>query len=314
MSVPIPKIMNIESFSTSEILDLFNKCRNLKAKFLSGESIELKLKRKPAVLSLFFESSTRTKVSFEIASRRLGFDFVDFSVKNSSIDKGESLKETVNNLMNFHFDIIVTRFKEPELYSLFNSLPVPVICAGYGTESHPTQALLDAFTLLERFSKLQGLKILFVGDIRHSRVFSSHCQLAKMLGYEIGICAPKEFLPTNLAAEIKVWETLKKGITWCDACEVLRVQFERHTEAKMTSDSYYQDYGLNEHSMHWLNENQVILHPGPFNDGVDFSSAILSDNRVLVYKQVENGMFVRSSLMKQIILKNEKLRGCNDKT
>lgn len=252
------------------------------------------------IANLFFENSTRTKLSFELAEKRLSADVLNFSVSQSSVKKGETLIDTVNNILAMKVDMIVMRHPNPGA-ALFLSKHVDscIINAGDGTHEHPTQALLDAFSLKERFGDLKGKRIAIVGDILHSRVALSNIYALKLLGAEVKLCAPKSLLPKHIASlGVQVSTDLIKTLKWCDAVNMLRVQNERMQLSYFPSNREYSKlYGLNAEVMNRLKKDIVILHPGPINRGVEITSEIADSDRAIILDQVENGVAIRMAII-----------------
>ncbi len=252
------------------------------------------------IANLFFENSTRTKLSFELAEKRLSADVLNFSASQSSVKKGETLIDTVNNILAMKVDMIVMRHPNPGA-ALFLSKHVDscIINAGDGTHEHPSQALLDAFSLQERFGDLKGKRIAIVGDILHSRVALSNIYALKLLGAEIKLCAPKSLLPKHIASlGVEVSTDLVKTLKWCDAVNMLRVQNERMQLSYFPSNrEYSQLFGLNGEVIKKLRKDIVILHPGPINRGVEITSEVADSDRAIILDQVENGVAVRMAII-----------------
>ena len=252
------------------------------------------------IANLFFENSTRTKLSFELAEKRLSADVLNFSASQSSVKKGETLIDTVNNILAMKVDMIVMRHPNPGA-AIFLSKHVDscIINAGDGTHEHPSQALLDAFSLQERFGDLKGKRIAIVGDILHSRVALSNIYALKLLGAEIKLCAPKSLLPKHIASlGVEVSTDLVKTLKWCDAVNMLRVQNERMQLSYFPSNrEYSQLFGLNGEVIKKLRKDIVILHPGPINRGVEITSEVADSDRAIILDQVENGVAVRMAII-----------------
>lgn len=241
---------------------------------------------------LFFEASTRTRMSFELAAHRLGFNIISLEgSKGSSIEKGETLLDTVLNVAAMKPDFMVIRSGDDlDLNNL--NLGFPIINAGWGKVEHPSQALLDVLTLKQKWGNLSGKKVLILGDSRYSRVVGSHVELAKKLDYEVRFFGPEQML-----RERSHFTDLHEALSWCDAVMALRVQKERHQEELEYSDKY----ALTPESLKSLKANSWILHPGPMNYGVEVFNGILNEPRSLILKQVENGVYVRMSIISQLL-------------
>ena len=252
------------------------------------------------VANLFFENSTRTKLSFELAEKRLSADVLNFSATQSSITKGETLVDTVNNILAMKVDMVVMRHPNPgAAHFLSKQVNSCIINAGDGTHEHPTQALLDAFSLREKFGDLSGKRIAIVGDILHSRVALSNIYALKMLGAEVRLCAPKSLLPKHIEAlGVTVSFDLMQVLNWCDAANILRVQNERMELSYFpTTREYSQAFGLTFERLNQLRKEIVILHPGPVNRGVEITSEVADSPHAIILDQVENGVAVRMAVI-----------------
>ena len=252
------------------------------------------------IANLFFENSTRTKLSFELAEKRLSADVLNFSANQSSLTKGETLVDTVNNILAMKIDMVVLRHPNPgAAHFLSKQVNSCIINAGDGTHEHPTQALLDAFSLREKFGDLAGKRIAIVGDILHSRVALSNIYALKMLGAEVRLCAPKSLLPKHIEAlGVSVSFDLMDVLNWCDAANILRVQNERMELSYFpTTREYSQAFGLTDQRLNQLRKEIVILHPGPVNRGVEISSEVADSPHAIILDQVENGVAVRMAVI-----------------
>ena len=257
------------------------------------------------VALVFNEASTRTKMSFQLAAQRLGAQcLVIDNVKSSSMSKGETFFDTFWTLHSIRPDLFVIRCGEEDpLPEVTKQSDIPVINAGFGSKAHPTQALLDAFTIQERFGKFEGLKVVYVGDIDHSRVASSGIKLLKQFGAEVKICAPENF---RMKRDIGVEniETLDEAIEWADVYIGLRVQFERHggdTLGSLTRDDFIENYRLDEKGLAKLKKQAIVMHPGPVNWGVEFHESVQNDKRLVMWEQKENGVYTRAALMQELL-------------
>ncbi|MCI5055284.1 MAG: aspartate carbamoyltransferase catalytic subunit [Flavobacteriales bacterium] len=250
--------------------------------------------------NLFFENSTRTKLSFELAEKRLSADVINFSAGSSSVKKGETLIDTVNNILAMKVDIIVMRHPNPGA-ALFLSKKVDscIVNAGDGTHEHPTQALLDSYSLMEQLGDLKGKKILITGDIKHSRVALSNIHCLQLLGAKVKVCGPPTLIPKNIESlGVEVEFDFKKALAWCDVVNMLRIQLERQTNPLFPSLRDYQmQYGLTMNHLNDLNKKITIMHPGPINRGVEISSEIADSDQSIILDQVENGVAVRMAVL-----------------
>lgn len=252
------------------------------------------------IANLFFENSTRTKLSFELAEKRLSADVLNFSAAQSSVKKGETLVDTVNNILAMKVDMIVMRHPHPgAAHFLSQHVNSCIINAGDGTHEHPSQALLDAFSLQEKFGDLGGRRIAIVGDILHSRVALSNIYALKMLGAEVRLCAPKSLLPKYIESlGVSVSPNLMEVLNWCDAVNMLRVQNERMELSYFpTTREYSQNFGLTGERLKQLRKEIVILHPGPINRGVEITSEVADSDQAIILDQVENGVAVRMAII-----------------
>ena len=252
------------------------------------------------IANLFFENSTRTKLSFELAEKRLSADVINFSSSSSSIKKGETLIDTVNNILAMKVDMIVIRHPNPGAALLLSkNVDSCIVNAGDGTNEHPTQALLDAYSLKEKLGDLDGRKILIVGDILHSRVALSNIYALKLLNAKIKICSPLSLIPREIESlGLSIETNLDKALSWCDAVNVLRVQHERMEKSYFPNDREYSLlYGLDKKRISKLKKDILILHPGPINRGVEIKSDIVESNNSIILDQVENGVAVRMAII-----------------
>ena len=265
------------------------------------------------IANLFFENSTRTKLSFELAEKRLSSDIINFSAQYSSLNKGESLIDTVNNILAMKVDIIVLRHPAPgAAFFLSKNINSIIINAGDGSHEHPTQALLDSFSLMEKFGDLKNKNIAIVGDILHSRVALSNIYVLKKMGVNIRVCGPKTLIPRNIESlGVDISYNLIDTLKWCDAVNMLRVQNERMNLKFFPSNrEYSQMYGLNNDVMKKLNNEIIILHPGPINRGVEISSEIADSDQAIILDQVENGVAIRMAVI-YLLAKNIKIKNAD---
>ena len=252
------------------------------------------------IANLFFENSTRTKLSFELAEKRLSADVINFSYSGSSISKGENLIDTINNIIAMKVDIIVLRHPSPGS-ALFVSKNINscVINAGDGTHEHPSQALLDAYSLIEKLGNLKGKRIAIVGDVLHSRVALSNIFILKLLGADIKLCAPKSLLPKHIESlGVSYNDNLIQTLKWCDAVNMLRIQNER-TELNFfpSTREYSRLYGLDKEKFEKIKKDILILHPGPINRGVEITSDLADSENAIILDQVENGVAIRMAII-----------------
>ena len=258
------------------------------------------------IANLFFENSTRTKLSFELAEKRLSADVINFSASQSSVKKGETLIDTVNNILAMKVDLIVIRHPNPGA-ALFLSKNVDacIINAGDGTNEHPSQALLDAYSLKEKLGELKGKKIAIVGDILHSRVALSNIYALKILGAELQVCGPKSLIPKHIESlGVKMSTDLMQTLKWCDAVNMLRIQNERMNLKYFPSTrEYAQLYGLDAKKITKLKKEILLLHPGPINRGVEITSDVADSKNAIILDQVENGVAIRMAIIYLLVAK-----------
>ncbi|MBF6607603.1 MAG: aspartate carbamoyltransferase catalytic subunit [Flavobacterium sp.] len=252
------------------------------------------------IANIFFENSTRTKLSFELAQKRLSADVISFSAAQSSVKKGETLVDTVNNILSMKVDMVVMRHANPgAAHFLSNNVKASIINAGDGAHEHPTQALLDSYSIREKLGEVAGKKIVIVGDILHSRVALSNIYALQMQGAEVKVCGPKSLLPTYIESlGVKVESNLRKALEWCDVANMLRVQNERMEVSYFPSTrEYAQQYGIDKALLDSLNKEIVIMHPGPINRGVEITSDVADSKQSIILNQVENGVAIRMAVI-----------------
>ena len=261
------------------------------------------------VANLFFENSTRTRLSFELAEKRLSADVINFSAGNSSVKKGETLTDTVNNILAMKVDMVVMRHPHPGAPQfLANKIDTSVINAGDGTHEHPTQALLDAFSLRQKLGDLAGTNVAIIGDIRHSRVAISNILCLKKLGANVRVCGPKTLIPRHIASMgVEVSHDLDDTLHWCDVASMLRIQLERQEDNSVpyfpSLREYAAEYGLNKQRLESLNKPITIMHPGPINRGVEITSDVADSDHSIILEQVENGVAVRMAVLYLLAMK-----------
>jgi aspartate carbamoyltransferase catalytic subunit len=257
------------------------------------------------IVNLFYEASTRTRTSFEIAAKRLGADAVSITASGSSVSKGESLVDTLNTLAAMRPDAIVMRHSASGApHFLARHLPTPIINAGDGTHEHPTQALLDARTILDRRPTLEGLRVAIIGDIAHSRVARSNVHLLSKFGVEIVLCGPASLLPVELeqlAPGVRLTTDIREAIRDADVIMMLRVQLERQHEAAFPASEYFRFYGLRLEHLDVAKPDAIVMHPGPINRGRELSSEVADFQRSVILNQVENGIAVRMAVLEKVI-------------
>ncbi len=270
------------------------------------EVLQRPVKKVPAlrdvtIVNLFYENSTRTRISFELAEKRLSADTINFSASGSSVSKGETLLDTVNNILSMKVDMVVMRHSASGApHFLAKHIPAAIVNAGDGINEHPTQALLDAFSIQERLGSLAGKKVLLVGDIMHSRVAMSNMYLLNKMGAEVMVAGPPTLIPKYVgeALNAKVEYNLKKALEWCDVANVLRIQLERQNQVLFSSlREYNLAYGVSRRILDGLKKEIIIMHPGPINRGVEIDSDVADSNQSIILQQVENGVAVRMAVL-----------------
>ncbi|MBK5269449.1 MAG: aspartate carbamoyltransferase catalytic subunit [Bacteroidia bacterium] len=257
--------------------------------------------RDVTIVNLFYENSTRTRFSFELAEKRLSADVLNFSASASSVSKGETLLDTVNNILSMKVDMVVMRHSASGApHFLAKHIPAAIINAGDGINEHPTQALLDAFSIKERTGKLEGIKVAIIGDIMHSRVAQSNIYLLTKMGAEVTVCGPPTLIPKYIkeALGVNVNYNLRETLEWCDVANVLRIQLERQNQVLFSSlREYSLAYGINKKILNSLKKEIVIMHPGPINRGVEIDSDVADSKQSIILQQVENGVAVRMAVL-----------------
>lgn len=298
-SLSVDNLLGIKYLNKQDLNLIFKTSDNFK------EVINRKIKKVPSlrdvtIANLFFENSTRTKLSFELAQKRLSADVVNFSSSGSSISKGETLIDTVNNILSMKVDMIVMRHPSPGA-SVFLSKNVKscIINAGDGTHEHPTQALLDAYSLIEKIGDLKSKNILIVGDIMHSRVALSNIFAYQKLGANVTVCGPKSLIPKSIESlNVNVETNFRKALKNSDAVNMLRIQNERMSESYFPSiREYVQQYGLTMPLLSSINKEIIVMHPGPINRGVEITSEVADSDQAIILDQVENGVAIRMAVM-----------------
>lgn len=294
-------LLGIKGLERSDVEVIFKTAREFK------DVINRPIRKVPSlrdltVANLFFENSTRTRLSFELAEKRLSADVVNFSAASSSVKKGETLADTVRNILAMKVDMVVMRHPHAgAAHYLAQKIDVPIINAGDGTHEHPTQALLDSFTLTEKLGSLEGKKVCIFGDIRHSRVALSNVRCLQLLGAEVMVCGPVTLIPKHFSSlGVRVEHDLDAALAWCDVANVLRIQLERQgTEVPFfpTIEEYHAQFGLTGERLNRLGVAPLILHPGPMNRGVEISSELADREDAVILDQVENGVAIRMAVL-----------------
>lgn len=292
-------LLGIRNLSIEEINLIFETADKFK------EVLNRPIKKVPSlrhltIANVFFENSTRTKLSFELAQKRLSADVINFSSSVSSVKKGESLLDTINNILVMKVDMIVMRHPNPGApHFVARNIDASVVNAGDGTHEHPTQALLDAYTIREKFGKVKNKKIAIVGDISHSRVAISNIYALQKLGAEVMLCGPSTLIPKHIGLMgVRIENNIKKALEWCDIANVLRIQLERQNNKFFPSlREYSLFYGINKKLLDSINKDIVIMHPGPINRGVELNSDVADSNYSIILDQVENGVAIRMAVM-----------------
>jgi len=292
-------VLGIKYLTPEDIYLIFETAENFK------DVINRPIKKVPSlrdvtVANLFFENSTRTRISFELAEKRLSADTVNFSSSSSSVKKGESLLDTVNNILSMKVDMVVMRHPAPGApYFLSKHIDANIVNAGDGTHEHPTQALLDAFSMREQIGDLRGKKIAIIGDILHSRVALSNIFCLQKLGAQVKVCGPPTLIPKYInQLNVGVEYDIRKALEWCDVANVLRIQLERQDIKYIPSiREYAQYFGINKELLNSLDSEVVIMHPGPINRGVEMTSDVADSDQSIILQQVENGVAVRMAVL-----------------
>lgn len=292
-------LLGIRDLNAKDIHQIFHTAKNFK------DVINRPIRKVPSlrdvtIANLFFENSTRTRLSFELAEKRLSAEVVNFSASSSSVKKGETLIDTVNNILSMKVDMVVMRHPNPGApHFLSRHIDARIVNAGDGTHEHPTQALLDTFSIQQRLGKVEGLKVLIVGDILHSRVALSNIYCLQKLGAEVMVCGPRTLIPKHIGLlNVKVEHNLRKALQWCDVANMLRIQLERQDIKYFPSlREYTMQFGLTMDILDSLDKEIVIMHPGPINRGVEITSEVADSDHAIILDQVENGVAVRMAVL-----------------
>ena len=304
----VEHLIGIDQLSTEDIELIFKTADSFK------DVINRPIKKVPSlrditVANLFFENSTRTRLSFELAEKRLSADVVNFSASGSSVKKGETLIDTVNNILAMKVDMVVMRHPNPGAANfLADRTKAKVVNAGDGTHEHPTQALLDAYSIRERLGSVRGKKVVIVGDILHSRVALSNIYCLQKLGAEVMVCGPTTLIPKYIdQLGVKVEHNLRAALEWCDVANMLRIQLERQDIAYFPSlREYSMQYGLTKEILDSLPKEIVVMHPGPINRGVEITSDVADSSQSIILQQVENGVAIRMAVIYLLASKIER--------
>lgn len=299
LELSVNHLLGIKHLTLEDIQLIFETANHFK------EVINRPIKKVPTlrditIANIFFENSTRTKLSFELAQKRLSADVISFSAAQSSVKKGETLIDTVNNILSMKVDMVVMRHANPgAAYFLSKNVSSSIINAGDGAHEHPTQALLDSYSIYEKLGEVGGKKVVIVGDILHSRVALSNIYALQLQGAEVKVCGPKTLIPKHIESlGVTVEPNLRKALEWCDVANILRVQNERMEVNYFPSTrEYVQQYGVTKELLDSLNKEIVIMHPGPINRGVEITSDVADSKQSIILDQVENGVAIRMAVI-----------------
>jgi len=307
-TLSVDHLVGIKDLSEQDINLIFQTADNFKS------VINRPIKKVPSlrdltIANLFFENSTRTRLSFELAEKRLSADVVNFSAASSSVKKGETLVDTVNNILAMKVDMVVMRHPNPGAAKfLAENVNSQIVNAGDGAHEHPTQALLDSYSIREKLGAVKGKKVVIVGDITHSRVALSNIFCLQKLGAEVMVCGPATLIPKYIKElNVRVEHDLRKALEWCDVANMLRIQLERMDVTYFPSlREYTMLYGLNKDLLDSLSKKIVVMHPGPINRGVEISSAVADGKQAIILDQVENGVAIRMAVIYLLAQKNKR--------
>lgn len=299
MSLSSKHLLGIKNLTQKDIELIFKTADNFK------EILKRPIKKVPSlrdttIVNLFYENSTRTRISFELAEKRLGADTINFATSNSSVAKGETLIDTVNNILSMKVDMVVLRHGASGApHFLSNHINAAIINAGDGTNEHPTQGLLDAYSIREKLNTLKGKKVAIIGDIMHSRVALSNIYCLKKMGAEVTVAGPPTLIPKYIdSLGVQVTYNVKEALAWCDVANVLRIQLERQNMPLFSSlREYALFYGIDKKLLDSLQKEIVIMHPGPINRGVELNSDVADSAHSIILNQVENGVAVRMAVL-----------------
>ena len=295
----VDHLLGIKYLNNDDINLIFDTADHFK-KVINRPIKKVPSLRDITIANLFFENSTRTKLSFELAQKRLSADVINFSSGQSSVSKGETLVDTVNNILSMKVDMVVMRHPNPGAATFLSKhIDAQIINAGDGAHEHPTQALLDTYSIREKYGEVKGKKIVIVGDILHSRVALSNIFALQLQGAEVMVCGPKTLIPKHIdKLGVKVETNLRKALNWCDIANMLRVQNERMEISYFpTTREYTQQYGVTKDLLESLDKEITIMHPGPINRGVEITSEVADSGQAIILNQVENGVAIRMAVM-----------------
>ena len=298
-NLSVKHLLGIKYLNKKDLELIFNTADNFK-KIINQPIKKVPSLRDVTIANLFFENSTRTKLSFEIAEKRLSADILNFASGASSVKKGETLLDTVNNILAMKVDMVVMRHPNPGAsVFLSRNINASIINAGDGTHEHPTQALLDSYSIREKYGEVNSKNIVIIGDILHSRVALSNIYCLKMLGANVAVCGPQTLMPKYLDdLGVNYFANLKEALSWCDVANVLRIQLERQDVQLFPSLREYSNvYGINKNILQNLNKEITIMHPGPINRGVELTSDVADSSHSLILDQVENGVAIRMAVL-----------------
>ena len=300
MQLSTRHLLGIKELTPSDISLILSTAEQFK------EVLQRPVKKVPSlrdvtIVNLFYENSTRTRFSFELAQKRLSADTLNFAASSSSAAKGETLLDTVNNILSMKVDMVVIRHSSSGApHFLAQHIPAAIVNAGDGINEHPTQALLDAFSITEKYGQLKGRKVAIIGDILHSRVAQSNIHLLNKMGAEVVVCGPPTLIPKHIqsAWNVSVSYDLKETLNWCEVANVLRIQLERQNQVLFSSLREYRlHYGINRQLLDGLNKPITVMHPGPINRGVELDSDVADSHQSIILQQVENGVAVRMAVL-----------------
>ena len=300
MQLSTRHLLGIKELTPSDISLILSTAEQFK------EVLQRPVKKVPSlrdvtIVNLFYENSTRTRFSFELAQKRLSADTLNFAASSSSAAKGETLLDTVNNILSMKVDMVVIRHSSSGApHFLAQHIPAAIVNAGDGINEHPTQALLDAFSITEKYGQLKGRKVAIIGDILHSRVAQSNIHLLNKMGAEVVVCGPPTLIPKHIqsAWNVSVSYDLKETLNWCEVANVLRIQLERQNQVLFSSLREYRlHYGINRQLLDGLQKPITVMHPGPINRGVELDSDVADSHQSIILQQVENGVAVRMAVL-----------------
>lgn len=295
----VDHLLGIKNITKDDIELIFETADSFK-RIINRPIKKVPTLRDITIANMFFENSTRTRLSFELAEKRLSADVVNFSAASSSVKKGETLIDTVNNILSMKVDMVVMRHPNPGAHQFLSKhIDAKIINAGDGTHEHPTQALLDSYSIRERLGEVGGKKVAIVGDIKHSRVALSNIYALQKQGAEVMVCGPTTLIPKYInQLGVKVEHNLQKALKWCDVANMLRIQLERQDIAYFPSiREYSMQFGLTMDMLNRLDKEVVIMHPGPINRGVEITSEVADSDQAIILDQVENGVAVRMAVI-----------------